>query len=220
MEFLGKSTIKVEEIEKAVRYFDKFEIGLTKSDLDKFSQTKKILKKYRDKIESIHTPHLTDEETDYLKKSDKLALELGKKLLILHSFRLITLGWEEKVFGKYFPKSEFAIENNPGDSFDYLKNSVLAKYNLCLDIAHLYIAYPKLLEFKHVLKRLIAEYKPKIKLIHLNDSSKRITGNLPIGKGEINWKTVVPLVKNFKCVIEVMPEYQLEGRKFIEKFIK
>ena len=219
MGFLGKCILKDINsfIPQYSSYFSKFEVGLTRFDLENLDKTKKILERYEDKIYTLHIPHITDQEINYLKLADELASYLDC-LLLIHSYRLITTAWKNKVFYNYYPKSEFMIENNPGDSF-LLIESVLNEFNLCLDIAHLYIAYPVHKEFINNLGKILKLDKKKIKLIHIADST-RLVDNLPLGEGEINFGKIINLFEGFKIVIEVMPEYQLKGKKFLENLVR
>jgi len=214
MKAIGKCPPESEELQKAhKRGFREVELYLEKEHLINIHQTEKIVRNSPVKSASIHTPHVTVEEVEYLRKVDKLAETLDA-YLVIHSQHILNI--KSSLIEDIGLKSEHGYENNPGTSLHCIHNSVLKRsQEFVLDSAHLYIAENNYLK---ALKYLLSEYSEKIRFIHLNDSTKTKDG-LAFGEGEVPVKeTVKEIIKsNFagKIVLEVMPEEQEEA---LEKF--
>lgn len=196
--------------------FEKIELGLRKEDLKDINKTINLVESVGIKIISVHTPHVVAEDLESFLKSAEIARYFDA-LLVFHSNRIpVTQVYE--IFNKIdYPNK--AVEANPGISLPAIENCFLKNNcNFILDIAHLYIASDNLIKN---MKYLFENYRNKIKLIHLSDSSP-VEDNLPLGKGNINLEEVVRFLdRNYdsKIIIEVMPEFQKEEKEKVMKIL-
>ncbi len=222
----GKTTPQYVNLTKAVYSgFRYFELHLEQRHLDNAEITKeniqtaqeelkKINKTFR--IISLHTPHFDKDHPQYLKKTIDLAEHLNA-YTILHSTNLTI---EETLeLAKTADSDKLLIENKTIMDLKSIVHNIIPYHNMALDIAHLYRASQNLY---NDLEILINTYKTRIKLIHLNDSTKQKDG-LAIGDGDIDFPTIMHILKktayNEPIIIETPPSSQAESRQKIEKLI-
>ncbi|MBC5793260.1 MAG: sugar phosphate isomerase/epimerase [Nanohaloarchaea archaeon] len=199
---------ELEETEK--KGFENIELFIERKHLDSMDKTLKNLRESSLKTVSVHTPHVTLEEDEYLKKADRLAEELNA-YLVFHTGKYVHSEYEQVEELDF--KSEHGYENQPGASIRCLENCVLNRdHELVLDVAHLYIAEENYLERT---KYLLENYQEKIELIHMCDSTE-INDGIAFGEGDLDTEELSKLIKsNFNgiVVLEVMPEDQEEALK-------
>lgn len=223
----GKTTPEYVNLTKAVHNgFRHLELALEQRHLNNIEITKENirtaieeLKKTNKTFEiiSIHTPHINKNETEYLKKTQDLAKEYNA-YTIFHSTNLTIEDTIE--LAKTIEQDHLLIENKTTMDLKSIVHNILPYHDLVLDIAHLYRTSQNIY---NDLEILISTYKNKIKLIHMNDSTKQKDG-LPIGDGDIDFHTIINILKKTAytepMIIETPQSSQPESRQKIQKLIE
>lgn len=182
--------------------FDAVELQLLPEHLDEFERSLAATEHSDLDIVSVHTPHVTLEESEYFLLADGFASELDATLVVhskhlqhVHIPDLEALGFE----------SAFAYENNPGCSHYHIETAILNEgHDLVLDTAHLYIAER---EYLPALSELLREHVESIPVIHLSDST-RLRDGLSFGSGTVDLDRTEALIKRLYdgvVVLEVHP---------------
>lgn len=226
----GKRSPDPKEIEAAVLDdgFMYLEIALDEFHLENMEAIKETIIKAREDLKKIgktlviisfHTPHFGNNHPEYLKKTMDLAGHFNA-YTVFHSNRLTlteTLDIAKQV--NSVEKSALLLENKTTMDMKSIVHSLVPDYNIALDIAHLYRASHNIYQDFEL---LISSFKNKIKLIHLNDSTKQQDG-LPLGDGDIDFQTIAGILKK-SCfseplIIETPRESQQDSREKIEKIL-
>ena len=101
-------------------------------------------------------------------------------MLIVHSGR-IPLTHSCRLMDKINYKKK-AIESNPGESVKIIENCIFKNgHNLVFDNAHIFMGSKN---FMKDARYIFKNYGPKIKWIHLSDSTL-VQDGLPFGEGEL-----------------------------------
>lgn len=182
--------------------FDAIELQLLSEHLDAFDRSLAAAERSGLDVASVHTPHVTLEETEYLSLADAFAAELGSRLVVHSQYvqHVHIPDLETLEFG-----SEYAYENNPGSSYYHLENAILDEgHDLVLDTAHLYMAERRYLS---TLETLLREHADDVPVVHLSDSTRRRDG-LQFGTGVVDLRRTSRLLKRLLdgvVVLEVHP---------------
>lgn len=182
--------------------FDTIELQLLPEHLDAFDRSLAAAKRSDLDVASVHTPHVSLEETECFSLADAFADELDARLVVhsqyvqhVHIPDLETLGFD----------AEYAYENNPGSSSYHLEHAILGRgHDLVLDTAHLYTAERGYLS---ALETLLRNHADDIPVVHLSDSTPRRDG-LPFGDGDVDLHRTSRVLKRFYdglLVLEVHP---------------
>jgi sugar phosphate isomerase/epimerase len=196
--------------------FDTIELQLLPGHLDAFEHSIAAAERSALEVVSVHTPHVTLEETAYFSRADEFAVALDATLVVhsqyVQQVHIPTL--EELEF-----ESTYAYENNPGCSRYHLEHAILnAGHDLVLDTAHLYMAEQGYLP---ALETLLREYGDAVPVVHLSDSTPRQDG-LQFGAGEMDLARSSELLKRLYdgvVVLEVHPPTaQAKARKQFRQY--
>jgi len=217
IDLIGKTLPKKDDLEIArLSGFKEIELGLRKEDLVNIKKTISLVESSGIKILGVHTPHVIEEDLDSFLKSAEIA-EHFCAMLIVHSGR-IPLTHSCRLMDKIAYKKK-AIESNPGESVKVIENCIFKNgHNLVFDNAHIFIGSKN---FMKDAKYLFENYGPKIKWIHLSDTTL-VQDGLAFGKGEFNFPPLIKLVdKSYKgkVVVEVMPQFQKSAKDYILKVL-
>ncbi len=143
-----------------------------------------------------------------------IALTLGVKAIVLHTNLIPNFyapayrqGWVDRneayirrLLADY-PTLSVYMEN----MFDEEPDSLVAlaqrmegqRFGICLDIAHAHLSHTPILRWHAMCSPYIAHY-------HLNDNHGKTDEHLPIGKGNLPWKQVLPVLRpDASCLLEV-----------------
>ncbi|MFP4038844.1 MAG: sugar phosphate isomerase/epimerase family protein [Candidatus Nanohaloarchaea archaeon] len=208
MNVAGKCPPEPEELHEAEeKGFNNVELYLEKKHVNRLEKTLKACRRSNLNVVSVHTPHVTPEEEEYLEKAGELAEEL-EAYLVIHSqcFHHVHIPELEKLS----IQDRYGYENNPGISVYHLEKTILEKdHDLVLDTAHLYMS-----GMIEELPRILREWSNQIKVIHLCDSTDLEDG-LAFGAGDMEMEKIIQGIKASEfdgiVVLEVMPEHQEEA---------
>lgn len=218
MELVGKCPPTPESLAAAKdRGFGEVELYLDPDHIDNYEDTLQQIREAAVDISSIHTPHVTPQQTSYFEKSDELATTLNATLVVHSQYLHHTHIAELEAIGF---TADYGYENIPGASTFHLENAIIDQgLDLILDTAHLFIAAN---DYQSAIARLLRNYNSQIPVVHLNDSTVLEDG-LPFGHGEIPLEKTVQTLKNYysgKIVLEVMPENQRDARTKTETWLE
>jgi sugar phosphate isomerase/epimerase len=197
------------------RGFDAVELYLERTHLDAFEATLSAVRDSPVTAVSVHTPHVTRDETQWHERADDLAVALDA-YMVLHSNHVLQMfGPDIEAIGFEAPHGH---ENNTGASVLHLEEMILSRGNeLVLDTAHLYTAER---EYQRALDRLLSTYPDQIGLIHLTDGTRRHDG-VPFSDGEIDLgetiRTIQTSAFDGPIVLEVMPDDQAAARRVFQR---
>jgi len=211
---VGKSAPEPDELGRAnARGFEGIELYLEREHLNDINRIVRVVNEAAIDIFSVHTPHVTTEETEWLKRADQLALALDAYLTV-HSKQIIHTQIPKLETQEF--QSAHGYENNPGISERHLQNMIFDRgHELVLDTAHLFMADKNYLS---TAERLLTEFGEQISVIHLCDSTLTTDG-LGFGDGAMNMAAMSELVTRLfegVVVLEVMPDEQERAREFFE----
>lgn len=226
----GKRSPEKKDIEAAVldEGFMYLEIALDDFHLENTEAIRDIVintierlkeKKHTLVIISFHTPHFDSAHPEYLKKTIDLAKHFNA-YTIFHSNKL-TLEETLDIARQISPddKNMLLLENKTTMDMKSIVHNYIPEYNIALDIAHLYRASHNIYQDFEL---LMTSFKDKIKLIHLNDSTKQQDG-LALGDGDIDFQTIAAIIKktcfNGPIIIETPTKSQQDSRENIEKIL-
>lgn len=206
MRIAGKCPPEPDELESAHdRGFRYVELYLEKNHLQDIDRTAEIVDNSPVEVVSIHTPHVTLQESDYFLKADRLAQRLDA-FLVFHSQYMHHVHIPQ--IEKLDLESDYGYENQPGASQRIIESTVIGEgHDLVLDTAHFYMGekdYPKRI------KQLLEDPETSIPLMHLCDSTRTEDG-LAFGDGEMEMERLCQIIdEEFDgiLVLEVMPDYQ------------
>lgn len=202
----GKAPPDSEELRLVKSHgFDEVELYLEPHHLSDLNSTIEIVENAPLDVVSVHTPHVSVDESAVLRRSDRLASVLGA-YLVVHSNRIahtFVPELEELQF-----QSAYGYESNPGVSVHHIENTILKRgLGFVLDTAHIYMAET---DYLAAIDQLLREWGDGIEIVHLCDSSSTVDG-LGLGRGEMDIERVVGLLWDRfdgTVVLEVMPEEQ------------
>lgn len=203
----GKCPPEKEELEAAAeRGFEKIELYLEKDHLEDVESRAEVVDQSPVEVVSVHTPHVTLEQSEYFLKADRLASMLDA-FLVFHSQYLHHVHIPE--LEKLDIESDYGYEINPGSSLRIVEATILDQgHNLVLDTAHLYMGEENYLE---EMERVLDNQESRIPLIHLCDST-RLEDGLAFGDGDIEMEQICQVIDDSGfdgiLVLEVMPEDQ------------
>lgn len=226
----GKRSPEKKDIEAAIidEGFMYLEIALDDFHLENIEAIRDIIISTREHLEekghtlviiSFHTPHFDSSHPEYLKKTIDLARHFNA-YTVFHSNKL-TLEETLDIAGQISPadKSMLILENKTTMDIKSIVHNYVPDYDIALDIAHLYRASHNIYQDFEL---LISSFKNKIKLIHLNDSTKQQDG-LPLGDGDIDIETIAAIIKKTgfsePIIIETPRESQQDSKEKIEKIL-
>jgi sugar phosphate isomerase/epimerase len=195
--------------------FTGFETYLTEEDFENFSALQKKFQEYSQYISVVHTPHVSwPENKQMFQQSVSLAQLVGAQLCIHSGY--VELRKAQELDQELSIPVTYGYESSVGESYDYIKNAVLAKdLPFVFDVAHVYTGQPS--EFLDVADSLLTNYSQQISLIHLCDGTDLEDG-LPLTEGEIPLEEFWSLVMtkyHGPVTIEVPPDSQLDGLEFV-----
>ena len=154
---------------------------------------------------SVHTPHVSLEEREYLDRTDRLAAALDA-YVVFHSRYVNHVDTSD--LEALDLQSPYGYENKTGVSARHLRHMVLRPgHELVLDVAHLFMAER---EYLHELESLLRTNGDQIRVVHLCDSTPFQDG-LAFGAGDIDMEATARLLeRHFEgtVVLEVMPTHQ------------
>lgn len=190
--------------------FENAEVYLTRSDLDNLSDTQRCIDNSGVNISTVHTPHVTADEKEYLKKADKLAVE-NDSYLVFDSISIplnnISFVEEEIDF-----EADYGYENPAGGSKRHLESTIIEPgHDLVLDTAHLFCAHEDYLE---QIDDLLNNYADRTGAIHLCDSFRDKDG-VPFEEGEMDmestYQTILDSGYKGPVILEVENSHQEEA---------
>lgn len=164
--------------------FENAEVYLARTDLDDLSYTQRCIDESDVNISTVHTPHVTADETEYLKKADELAVK-NDSYLVFDSIS-IPLNNISFVEDDIDFEADYGYENPAGGSRRHLESTIIEPgHDLVLDTAHLFCAHENYLE---EMEDILENYSDRIGTIHFCDSVRDKDG-LPLGEGEMDIET-------------------------------
>lgn len=206
----GKCPPEPEELEKAAeRGFDNIELYLEKKHLDEFEETVENCRNAGVEVVSVHTPHVSMKERDYLRKADKLSQKFDAFLVVhsqffhhVHIPDLEEIGFNER----------YGYENNPGNSLHHLKKTIINQgHCMVLDTAHFFMSTEN---FQEEFRSVLQKWSDQIGLIHLCDSTELEDG-LGFGEGQMDMQETIRKLEASEfdgiVVLEVMPGDQKDA---------
>lgn len=178
--------------------FDAVELQLLPQHLTAFEDSMTAVQQSDLDVVSVHTPHVSLDETRLFAQSDAFAAELDAYLVVhsqyvqhVHIDRLEQFSFD----------ADYGYENNPGSSRYHLENMILnAEHELVLDTAHLYMAESEYLE---QLERLLEQYQDRISVVHFADSTVTDDG-LQTGAGTVDIDRTSQLLDQYHDGIVIM----------------
>ena len=170
-------------------------------------------------IISFHTPHFDTSHPEYLKKTIDLARHFNA-YTIFHSNKLTveeTLDIAKQISSA--DKTMLILENKTTMDIKSTVHNFIPDYDIALDIAHLYRASHNIYQDFEL---LMTSFRNKIKLIHLNDSTKHQDG-LALGDGDIDIETIAAIIKKTgfsgPIIIETPTKSQQDSKEKFEKIL-
>jgi sugar phosphate isomerase/epimerase len=212
----GKAAPESDELEWASdRGFDDIELYLERTHLTDVDRTVDVVEAAPVDVVSVHTPHVTTEELEWVQRADRLADSLDA-YLVVHSKRIIHA--QITALEPLDLRAPHGFENNPGASERHLRSMILDRgHEFVLDTAHLYMADA---DYLATAERLLAAYGDRIRVVHLCDSTRTEDG-LGFGKGSMDMAALSRLIRqHFEglVVLEVMPEEQADAKERFETY--
>lgn len=212
MRIAGKCPPEPGELEEAAdRGFECVELYLETPHLDRYEESVAALEQSDVDVVSVHTPHVTVEEREYLERAAYLAERFDARL-VMHSARI---GLRQAIeIGETIPYDDIAYEASPGVSRHAIESIVLGQgKDLVVDVAHLYIASDEFVEDLAALLEHAAH-------LHLCDSTA-IEDGLGFGEGKMDIERTIETVLESSfdgdTVLEVMPDHQEPAREVLEE---
>jgi len=189
----------------ADRGFEGVELYLEKEHLESVAECVANVEASDVTAASVHTPHVSLAEEEYLHRTDRLAVALDA-FLVFHSGQLNHVDTPE--LEELGLTAAYGYENKTGVSVRHLRNMILEPgHGLTLDVAHLFMAEA---DYLTAIEYLLTEYDDQIGLLQLCDATL-VQDGLAFGAGEIDIGAVCRLVgRHFDgtVVLEVMPGEQ------------
>ncbi|EMA44743.1 sugar phosphate isomerase/epimerase family protein [Halococcus saccharolyticus] len=189
----------------ADRGFEVVELYLEKDHLESVAECVAHVEASDVAAVSVHTPHVSLAEKEYLHRTDQLAVALDA-FVVFHSGHLNHVDTPE--LETLDLTAAYGYENKTGVSVRHLRHMVLKPgHGLALDVAHLFMAEA---DYLTAIEYLLTEYGDRIGLLHLCDSTP-VQDGLAFGAGDIDIGAVCRLVdRHFDgtVVLEVMPDDQ------------
>jgi sugar phosphate isomerase/epimerase len=216
MDLVGKTGPDTEQIATVANAgFDAVELYLSTDHLDAYEQTRETVDSIDMDIVSVHTPHVADDQTDYIKQTVELA-DRYDALLLFHSSSIPVR--DAVSIGQDLDYDTIAYENHSDMTADELFEQVIDQgANLGLDVAHLYRATAPNQYNKHLPALLDAAVH-----LHLCDAQEA-ADNLPPGDGTIPMEQVIDDITastyDGPVVLEVMPEDQTAMREQVDQYL-
>ena len=207
----GKCPPEKDEIEfiEEKTDFENIELYIERKHLENYEKTVGNLKASGLNVVSVHTPHVPLSEEEYFHKADELAQEFDA-FLVFHTNKAMLSEIED--MEDLDLKSDLGYENNPGDSYRFLKSMILDQdRDMVLDTAHIFMSDKNYLE---TIGEMLSEYSDQIPLIHICDSTLEEDG-VGFGEGVMDMEKVSKTISDSEfdgiLVFEVMPEFQQDA---------
>lgn len=197
--------------------FENAELYLEKSDLKDLSDLQEQIDDTDMDVSTVHTPHVTEEEMDYLEDADQLAVE-NDAYLVVHS-KYIPPNEISKIEESLEFDADYGHENQAGTPVRHLKGTIFEPgHDFVLDTAHLFCAHENYLE---EIEDLLDEYSDRTGAIHFCDGRIDKDG-LPLGKGEMNMEAAYQVIAESDyegtVTLEVDGEYQEDALEKFEEY--
>lgn len=196
------------------RGFEVVELYLEKDHLESIEDAITDIKASDVAVVSVHTPHVSLVEKEYLLRADRLAAALDA-FVVFHSRYLNHVDTSQ--LEKLDLSAEYGYENKTGVSVRHLEHMILKQgYDLVLDVAHLFMAEA---DYLGALEYLLTEYDNQIELLHLCDSTP-VQDGLRFGAGDMDLRATTEVIERTfggTVVLEVMPADQ---RAALETFVR
>lgn len=202
----GKSPPEPDALAAAAdRGFEVVELYLEKDHLESVEKCAAHVEASDVGAVSVHTPHVSLAEREYLHRTDRLAVALDA-YVVFHSCYLNHVDTPE--LEELDLSAAYGYENKTGVSVRHLRHMILEPgHDLVLDVAHLFMAEA---DYLTGIEYLLTEYGDRIGLLHLCDSTP-IQDGLKFGTGDIDIRAISRLIdRHFDgtVVLEVMPADQ------------
>ncbi len=164
-----------------------------------------------------------------IRQACEIALKLQVKAMILHTNFIPNFyepnyrkGWVDKNEAYFkallrdYPSLYIYMENmfdEEPDGLIALANRMKGySFGICLDIAHANISKTPIFLWQQACEPFITHY-------HINDNDGHIDSHLPLGKGNISWREIMPTLKqNASLLLEVnsLEKYKL-SQEYLSK---
>lgn len=187
--------------------FETAELYLEPSDLEDLSEVKEGIDEADVDVSVVHTPHVTKEEIEYLKKTDQLAVE-NDAYMVFHS-KYIPPNEVSDVEDEINFEADYGHENQSGTSKRHLEATIFEPgHDFVLDTAHIYCATEDYLE---TTEGLLEDYSDRTGVVHLCDSLRDEDG-LAFDHGEMDIEATYQVIADSDyegpVTLEVDGEYQ------------
>lgn len=215
MDVAGKCPPEPDALDAATdRGFEVIELYLEKDHLESVEDTLTDIETSDVAVVSVHTPHVSLGEKEYLLQADRLAAALDA-YVVFHSRYLNHVDTPQ--LEELDLSAEYGYENKTGVSVRHLEHMILKQgHDIVLDVAHLFMAEA---DYLGTLEYLLTEYGTQIELLHLCDSTP-VQDGLGFGAGEMNLRATTEVIERIfdgTVVLEVMPADQ---RAALETFVR
>lgn len=203
---VGKCPPEPDALDTAAdRGFKTVELYLEKDHLESVEETVAIVEASDVAVASVHTPHVSLADKEYLFRTDRLAADLDA-FVVFHSRYLNHVDTPQ--LEELNQTAAYGYENKTGVSVRHLEHMILKQgHDLVLDIAHLYMAEE---DYLTSIEYLLTKYPDQIGLVHLCDSTP-VQDGLKFGAGNIDLDVTSQLLGRYfdgTVVLEVMPADQ------------
>lgn len=189
----------------ADRGFEAVELYLEREHLESVEDIAAAVEASAIEVVSVHTPHVSLAESEYLNETDRLAVALDA-FVVVHSSHLNHVDIPD--VEALDLRAAYGYENKTGVSVRHLKHVILEPgHDLVLDVAHLFMAEA---DYLTGIEFLLTEYGDQIRLVHLCDSTP-VQDGLKFGAGDMDIRATTRLLdRHFDgtVILEVMPADQ------------
>ncbi len=219
MRIVGKCPPTEAELRAASeRGFDAVELHLTTENLDAVDETVAVCRDAPVEIASVHTPHVSRDQVEYIQQTNDLCERLDATLVI-HSIK-IPLSNIDYILDEVDITVPYGFENSTGHSAYFLQNTLFEEgHPLVLDTAHFYTAEA---DFFPLLETLLTEHDDEIPVVHCCDGTKTTDG-LEFGTGTMAMERLISLLDDYYdgiVVLEVMPHEQADALAMVEDVLE
>lgn len=201
--------------------FERTELYTTKDHLDTLDKTIQICKNADIEISSVHTPHVTEGDKEYLRKAITLADAFNARIVVdANPIPLDQLVELEENNTLEYGSLDHGYENRTIHIKEDMIETVLETgHDMTLDTAHLYRNNPD--TFKEEFTTLLDNYDEQISIVHLCDATPEedhvqfTEGSMPLGF----------ILQQYKqsdvdyIVLELMPEEQGQALDTITQIV-
>lgn len=167
-----------------------------------------------------------------VRQSMDIAKEMGLRGVVFHTNRLYGFrdavylkGWKEtnkRFFAgicESYPNQQIFMENMFDEAPDVLcglaeEMTDYGNFGVCLDYAHGVISDTPVVEW-------MKQLAPYVRHMHINDNDLKNDLHAPLGEGQINWKTFVKELEEYKIDASILIEVSgMEKQKKSLEFLK